>query len=298
MQARRASQQRLWYTLRTRFLAMFVSVYVCILAYAGWVIQQPQGTFTSAQHAMRISPVLVSPALAYIVYQAMALVFKILMKHTDKKIRACHAKTEKILNGLKDAMRYDRTHALLSKYDPEYKDALQDFKHGSVNGDDPRQMGAGMPAKMSLPKKVTAVAASTVGGAGMRLSGALAQLWSVTADTMIGDDPVLLNSLRVAETQAQVLEHENVELKRKIERYEEQFGLLYDVSLEDDDGDDEPHPAICDEEHIEEDIEHVVQEHEEHIVEAHEEEEESHEEEEEEPVVEEPPRRRSRRIRR
>lgn len=219
-----------------------MSVYVCILAYAGWVIQQPQGTFTSAQHAVRMAPVFVSPALAYMWYQVMSVVFKALVKHTDKRIRTCQAKTEKILHGLKDAMRYDRTHALLSKYDPEYNDGLPDLKQRSALDGEPRQLAGDLSAKggrMSLSKKVTAVAASTMGGAGIRLSGALTQLLSVAADTVIGDDPVLLNSLKVAESQAQMLEHENIELKHQnielektIERYEEQFGLLYDVSLE------------------------------------------------------------------
>lgn len=173
------------------------------------------------------------------------MVFKAFIKHTDARIRRCHAKTEKILHGLKDTMRYDRTHALLSKYDPDYNAnsgmqyQVHDMKRGAEmikpnRGEvDPRTERNN---RMSLPRKMTAVAASTMGGAGMRLSGALAQLWSVTADTVIGDDPVLLNSLRVAESQAQALEHENVELKKKIERYEEQFGLLYDVSLEATDG--------------------------------------------------------------
>jgi hypothetical protein len=242
--------------MRTRFLFMCISVYVCVLAYAGWVMQQPQGTWTGMEHAMRMSPVFVGPALAYVIYQCMSVFYGFMMRRTDARILKCQEKSQKILHGLKDTMRFDRTQALLSKYDPEYMLREKEDRMNQV--DDMRKSGtlsgtiSSRKSSSSLSRRMTAVAASTVGGAGMRLSGALAQLWSVTADTLIADDPVLLNSLRVAESQAQALEAENVALRKKVEQYEQSFGILY--SLDDDGDTTEPIPE-CEEKENEEENE-------------------------------------------
>ena len=246
--------------MRTRFLFMCISVYVCVLAYAGWVMQQPQETWTSMEHAMRMSPVFVGPALAYVIYQFMSMFYGFMMRRTDARILKCQEKSQKILHWLKDTMRFDRTQALLSKYDPEYMLREKEDRMNQV--DDVRKAGtvSNRKSSSSLSRRMTAVAASTVGGAGMRLSGALAQLWSVTADTLIADDPVLLNSLRVAESQAQALEEENMALRKKVEQYEQSFGILYSL---DDDGDTTDTIPECEEEENKEEKEEEEEEKEE-----------------------------------
>lgn len=228
-QAKKTHRKQVFYRLKARFLAIFASIYVCVLAYAAWVVQQPKGTFTQSQHISRISPVFVCPALGYLLYQGLDVLSSFFIRRTDAAIAKCRKKSDKIIHGLKDTMRFERTHELLCKYDPEYRGTFGGKKEldSLYGGHDGR--GDAKKEPSSLSRKATAVAASTVGGAGMRLSTALAQLWGAAADTLLADDPVLLNSLKLAETQGQELEAENAELKKKLERYEDQFGILYDV---------------------------------------------------------------------
>ena len=55
-------------------------------------------------------------------------------------------------------------------------------------------------------------------------------MWTLTADTVIGDDPVLLRSLKNAEVHAQSLTEENSRLREKLERYENEYGIIYDMN--------------------------------------------------------------------
>jgi len=231
LEAKKTHQKQVFYRIKARFLAIFASIYVCVLAYAAWVVQQPKGTFTNSQHISRISPVFVCPALGYLMYQGIDALSSFFIRRTDAAIANCRKKSDKIIHGLKDTMRFERTHELLCKYDPEYRNAFSGKKElaSLYAGRDGLGSGGNKKEPSSLSRKASAVAASTVGGAGMRLSSALAQLWGAAADTLLADDPVLMNSLKLAESQGKVLEAENAELKKKLERYEDQFGILYDV---------------------------------------------------------------------
>eukprot|EP00889_Picochlorum_renovo_P001663 jgi/Picre1/28693/NNA_004093.t1 len=203
LEAKKTHQKQVFYRIKARFLAIFASIYVCVLAYAAWVVQQPKGTFTNSQHIS-----------LYLLYSSV------------QPIAKCRKKSDKIIHGLKDTMRFERTHELLCKYDPEYRNAFSGKKElaSLYAGRDGLGSGGNKKEPSSLSRKASAVAASTVGGAGMRLSSALAQLWGAAADTLLADDPVLMNSLKLAESQGKVLEAENAELKKKLERYEDQFG--------------------------------------------------------------------------
>jgi len=200
VQSRRESQDRLWKRIQTKFWSLFVVVYAIVLAYAGYVVRQPVGRLTYAQHVVRVLPVFLLPLVGYLAFRFMALGAKIIINYTDRQILKAKKQQGKILDGLKDSMRFEKTHDILIKYDAEYR--------GKMTREIPR---SAEKKPKSLPVGSTALA--TVGEAGIRLSSALGQLWGKAADTLISDDPALINLLRTAQSQAQNLEAENMHLK-------------------------------------------------------------------------------------
>jgi hypothetical protein len=202
-----------------------------------------------------VAPMFVVPVVATVMYKAMQMLFRAMVRHTDSRIAKVNQRSEKILHGLKDDMKFDRTEKLLRKYDREWMGHnVHRGSHGDLSeaGSDKssEDIPVGHPtaalhhemktqsrntSTMSLSKKLVM---STVGGASMKLSSALAQLWTLTADTVVGDDPALLRSLKNAEIHAQTLTEENARLREKLERYEGEFGILYNVGKEGEDGDD------------------------------------------------------------
>lgn len=217
----------------------FTSTYALLLAYAAYVVQLPEGTFQSGQaRALRVAPIFVVPVLAIIMYKGLRALFKAMVRHTDSRIAKVNQRSEKIIHGLKDDMKFDRTEKLLRKYDPEYiavpsKEDLKGNSGNPVDAQSDKQEEVPAKAVSGISSMSKRLMMSTVGGASMKLSGALAQLWTLTADTVVGDDPALLRSLKTAEINAQTLTEENARLRDKLERYENEFGILYEVGAED-----------------------------------------------------------------
>lgn len=244
------------------------SIYVAVLAYAAYVVRQPYDAYpTGVARAARISPTLLVPIIATVIYRSIDSLFGAMIRHTEKRINKVNDRSEKIVQGLKDDMKFDRTEKLLRKYDREWmsghggpgtvngamcgsdvgSDRSEEIPAGFAQAATTTPVSAGIKPlsqekpPMSLSKKLMM---STVGGASLKLSGALAQLWTLTADTVIGDDPVLLRSLKNAEVHAQSLTEENSRLRAKLERYENEYGVIYDVDEANDsgsDGDDSGH---------------------------------------------------------
>ena len=235
-----------------------------MLAYVAYVVRQPYDAYPSGlARAARISPAVLVPVVGMSIYKIVEAVFGAMLRHTNKRIDKVNERSERIVQNLKDDMKFDRTEKLLRKYDREWVNpigaaagagagagATGKGSSGSLHeaGNNPEEIpaanatrttmvtptnaglhtrsGSGKPP-MSLSKKLMM---STVGGASMKLSGALAQLWTLTADTVIGDDPVLLRSLKNAEVHAQSLTEENSRLREKLERYESEFGIMEEAA--------------------------------------------------------------------
>jgi len=237
-----------------------------VLAYVAYVVRQPYDAYPSGlARAARISPAVLVPVVGMSIYKIVEAVFGAMLRHTNKRIDKVNERSERIVQNLKDDMKFDRTEKLLRKYDREWVNpigaaagagagagagATGKGSSGSLHeaGNNPEEIpaanatrttmvtptnaglhtrsGSGKPP-MSLSKKLMM---STVGGASMKLSGALAQLWTLTADTVIGDDPVLLRSLKNAEVHAQSLTEENSRLREKLERYESEFGIMEEAA--------------------------------------------------------------------
>jgi len=257
-QARKRRQEEIHAAFRTKFLLTLGSVYVAVLAYVAYVVRQPYDAYPSGlARAARISPAVLVPVVGMSIYKIVEAVFGAMLRHTNKRIDKVNERSERIVQNLKDDMKFDRTEKLLRKYDREWVNPIGAAAGAGATGKgssgslheagDPEEIpaanaarttmvtptnaglhtrsGSGKPP-MSLSKKIMM---STVGGASMKLSGALAQLWTLTADTVIGDDPVLLRSLKNAEVHAQSLTEENSRLREKLERYESEFGIMEEV---------------------------------------------------------------------
>lgn len=209
--------------LRTRFLAVFMSVYFCILAYAAWVVQQPAGTYSSSAHAKRIAPVFAAPALAYALHATVAYLFALLDRRTDKQIRALESKLRKTVSELKDSTRFQRTRALLEKYDPDFAPPPS----AATKPD-----GAAPARAPAAAQRAAGIATAAAAGAGSAVSSALGQLWSHAAQSLIADDPALVHMLQNAQQQAAKLEADNVQLLQENYRMRERLGLAHPAAPE------------------------------------------------------------------
>jgi hypothetical protein len=208
-----------------------------ILAYAAWVMQQPLGKYSSIGHAKRVAPVFIAPIMAYAVFRVTDKLRSLFDRRADAQIKSLKQKLTKMLAELKDSTRYQRTQALIEKYDPEHEQKKMAMAVGAPRGKGntmtPEQRMLGMKAgdvsgnamngrgKLTssssgrkLADRATSAAAGAVTGAGAVLSSALGQLVSSAANTLIADDPTVVGMLQQAQEQAKQLEAENAELRR------------------------------------------------------------------------------------
>lgn len=68
-QAARAARAQAWAAIKARFLATFVTAYAVVLGYAAYVNQQPEGTYTPRQQAVRVAPAFVAPVAAWLAHR-------------------------------------------------------------------------------------------------------------------------------------------------------------------------------------------------------------------------------------
>lgn len=227
-QAGKVRRQRMWTHVNARFVAAFLALYFCILAYAAWVSQQPVGTYTTKEHAKRVSLVFIAPALAYTLHTLLAWLRMLMDKKADRQIAALENRLRKTVTTVKDSMHYDATLRLLRQYDPDYKPPEVVSTPGK-----PRK-GPPIGTSTRAANAAMGLAAQTVQGAGARMLPVVSQLWSHAANTLIGkaqplctdcvgvictdkcalpcecaaDDPVLLQLMSEAKHQAEVMQGE------------------------------------------------------------------------------------------
>jgi hypothetical protein len=210
LQEGKVRRRRVWAQIRSRLMAGFLSSYFCALAYAAWVVQQPAGTYAPAAHAKRIAPVFLGPALTFAVHALAAQVHALLDRRADKQIAALQTRLRKTVADLKDSTRFQRTQALLQKYDPDY----------APPAPPPQAPGPGRGGPAGLPATIAGMAASAAGGVvsatGARVSSAVGQLWDHMATSLIAVDPALVHMLQQAQQAAEALERENAELRRRL----------------------------------------------------------------------------------
>jgi hypothetical protein len=206
-----------------------------ILAYAAWVMQQPMGKYSSIGHAKRVAPAFIAPIMAYVVYRVTDRLRSLFDRRADAQITRLKEKLTKMVAELKDSTRYQRTQALIEKYDPEHQQKMMAVGGGGGgrrggggfnNAMTPEQQrklsmqqlgGRGLFPSSSgrkLADRATSVAAGAVTGAGAALSSALGQLVGSAAKNLIADDPMVVSMLKDAQAKACELEAENAELRR------------------------------------------------------------------------------------
>ncbi len=201
-------------------------------------MQQPVGRYTSIGHAKRVAPAFIAPIMAYGVYLVADKLRSLFDQRADAQIKRLKQKLTKMVADLKDSTRYQRTQALIEKYDPEHQEKMNtgraprgggDGKGANMTPEQQRKLamrpdgttmnGRGLVTSSSgrkLADRATSAAATAVTGAGAALSSALGQLVSSAAKNLIGDDPTLLSMLQQAQEQAKELERENAELRRML----------------------------------------------------------------------------------
>jgi hypothetical protein len=212
-----------------------------ILAYAAWVMQQPMGKYSSIGHAKRVAPAFIAPIMAWGVYRVTDGLRSLFDRRADAQIKRLKEKLSKMVAELKDSTRYQRTQALIEKYDPERQQKMMadrggiggrenftpeqqrklnlqagngtDAPRGAMNGS--RGLASSSSGR-KLADRATSAAAGAVTGAGIALSSALGQLVSSAAKNLVGDDPTVVSMLNLAQAQAKELERENAELRQML----------------------------------------------------------------------------------
>ncbi|EFN58202.1 hypothetical protein CHLNCDRAFT_142061 [Chlorella variabilis] len=206
IQAARAARHKAWAAIRARFLGGFAAAYAAVLAYAAYVNHQPPGTYRPAQQAARVAPAFLAPPLGWAAHRLLGWLQAALDARAARRVRQLDGKLRKQVSELKDSTRYQRTLALLQKYDPDYVPPKLERTPSARGGRQP--LGARAPAGGGGAGRAAGAAVNAAGsalqGAGS-LFPALAQLYSRAADTLIADDPVTLGLLREAQQQSDLL---------------------------------------------------------------------------------------------
>ncbi|KFM29279.1 hypothetical protein F751_1655 [Auxenochlorella protothecoides] len=187
LEARRAVSAH----IRSRFLGGFAAVYVVILAYAAWVARAPPATYTYRQHLTLVAPALYAPPAAWLLYRLLSAILQALDSYSARKVALLDSKLRKMVAELKESSRYERTLALLKKYDPEYKPPLPTPAPRPAA---PAGRAPGVQGPRAPPQPQPA--------AGPKVVPALTQLWTRAADRLIADDPVALRLLQEAQREA------------------------------------------------------------------------------------------------
>ncbi|PRW56763.1 hypothetical protein C2E21_4548 [Chlorella sorokiniana] len=206
VQAARAARAKAWGAVRARFLGYWAASWAVLLAYAAYVNRQPHGTYSPAQQAARVAPAFLAPAAGWLVHRLLSWLQGALDRRSAGRVKVLEGKLRKQVAELKDSTRYERTLALLQKYDPDYAPPRP---QGAPSG---RQLGKlGAPGNSSVTSRAAGAAVNAAGtalqGAGAKMFPVLAQLYSHAAGTLIADDPVTLGLLREAQQESDALRH-------------------------------------------------------------------------------------------
>ena len=198
-----------------------MAVYLVILSYAAWVVQQPPGKFTSLGHAKRVSPAFIAPGLAYAFYALSDKLRALLDRRADTQIRRLETKLRKMVSELKDTTRYQKTQSLLQKYDPDQPPP------SPAPGQLGPRPGSNSPQKvMMTPRgRAASAAATAVTGAGAALSSVVGQAFGHLADRLIAEDPMVVNMLKEVQGKVVALEQRNRLLEAENRQLREERGL-------------------------------------------------------------------------
>jgi hypothetical protein len=118
VQAARATRAKAWGAVRARFLGYWAASWAVLLAYAAYVNRQPHGTYSPAQQAARVAPAFLAPAAGWLVHRLLSWLQGALDRRSAGRVKVLEGKLRKQVAELKDSTRYERTLALLQKYDP------------------------------------------------------------------------------------------------------------------------------------------------------------------------------------
>ncbi|CAL8460568.1 g97 [Coccomyxa elongata] len=197
---------------------------------AAWVVQQPAGTYTPQQHSLRVAPLFLEPLLAYMLYYVMLSCLSLYHRRDRRKLETLNSKMRKMVAELKDSTHYEKTLKLLEKYDPDFvpptprKQQLPRMGPGSPRPLDPQRGGGPLVAQ----RRSSLGPLQHVTDAGRTLMPAFDKL----ANTLIGDNPALMQALRGAQLEVEELKRQNnqaeariMELQRRNAELRMQLGL-------------------------------------------------------------------------
>jgi len=105
------------------YAAAAAAAVVGLLLQAAWVHRQPRGTFSLAQHFSRVLPALLAPLAAYALWVAGRMVLAAVGAREARLLGRLEASRRRMLQELRDATRYDTTHALIARFDPDARRA-------------------------------------------------------------------------------------------------------------------------------------------------------------------------------
>eukprot|EP00803_Ostreobium_quekettii_P006224 evm.model.scf_1302.6 EVM.evm.TU.scf_1302.6 scf_1302:26161-30720(+) len=231
--ARRARRGQTRRTFSSNLFYLAAVLTAAAGAYASWVHQLPEGTYTAVESAVRTSAVFVIPCLAAIWY---SLVTGYLMWREGRDIRKLeHLNKARMhmLKDLKDRANFEKISALVQKYDPEERNK-------SMAGQTSRSQNAetrpGHRRRSSHSNKSVPVAQPPQSGGNASLAYSAGKMLFPVLDhlatSIMGDSPELLNELRelresVTQMQDTIahLTSENFQLRGELARVQQGSSL-------------------------------------------------------------------------
>lgn len=232
-QAREARRSAAFSRLRTRSLLGFLLLYAAIAYRAAVALRAPPGVYSAREHASRVAPALFGPIVFLALRRAADGLDEALAARTRRKLSRLEKRKLSLIEDLKDSSRFERTFAILKKYDPAWvqremrkagADAANEWgtpaagrkTRGGARGA-ARAAGAWPGTAPAGGAPLQLEAAPSAAAPGSRLLPLLSSALSRAATSLIADDPTALEMLREAQEEAAGL---RAEVERRGQRLE------------------------------------------------------------------------------
>ncbi|KAG1662051.1 hypothetical protein FOA52_005298 [Chlamydomonas sp. UWO 241] len=177
-----------------------VTLAPCI-AWVAW-LRQSTAAYTVAGYFMRTTLPFLAPLLAFALAFALGWLLWLAERREDSSIKKLEGSKKKLIKELKDSTNFEKTMALLKKYDPEQQVALRAQTQSELRAGG----GRGQPVGGVPPPPPPAGQK----GAARVLLGAFD---SLAAKCGMGNDPRMFDELRRVQTAAVALKAENDALR-------------------------------------------------------------------------------------
>ncbi|GMH33172.1 hypothetical protein BSKO_01006 [Bryopsis sp. KO-2023] len=196
-------------------IVLYAWILTCVAAaYASWVYGQPEGTYTPLGSASRVSLIIVLPSLSYVMHTSIGWLVSLRDAWDKRSLTKLNRKRMDMLKDLKETAQFENIFAVIRKYDPEERkkaDLLEKLKKEEFV---PRQR----TSNSTIPSGRSGFVATTTKGLMANTGKMIMPVLDTLANSVIGDNPALLEEVRSLQRRLSDMHATNVALEMELKK--------------------------------------------------------------------------------